>query len=178
MVFQVKLLCNCKLFYFSLYFLTNITGKCGFERTNIKNGDVIDIKSPNYPYFYPPNFQCTWKVSAIKREGSFAIQFLIFDTQPETDIFTIEKGNSIRSEPVIFTLSSWMPPNVVAIIEEEELWITFKSDWAKSGRGFELRIERLPNTGRKKGFREGEKTRFSLKKNLTYLQLIMLLVFR
>ena len=141
-------------FLFFLLFSNDMTGICGFERTNIKNRDVLEIKSPNRPYFYPPNFQCTWKLSAIKRGGSFAFQFLIFDTQPETDIFTIEKRNPIGSATVIFTLSSWMPSNVVAIIEEEELWMEFQSDWAKSGHGFEIRIERLEGTGRTKSFRE------------------------
>ena len=125
----------------------NITGTCGFEKTDIKNGDVIVVETPNRPYFYPPNFQCTWQISSANSEGSFAIQFLVFGIQLDTDVFTIGTGNRVESKAFDFVLSSWMPPNVVAVIEEEELWMLFKSDWAKSGPGFELLIERIEETG-------------------------------
>ena len=81
--------------------------------------------------------------------GSFVIRFLVFDTEPDTDILTIGSGNVITPELVFLTFSSWIPSNVAAVIGEQMIWMEFKSDFAKSGRGFQLRIERIiEDTGR------------------------------
>ena len=129
-----------------------MAGTCGFEKTDIKTGKIIDLKSPNRPYYYPPNFQCTWRISSANQVGSFAIQFLVFGIQFDTDVFTIGTRNRIESKSFDFIVSAWMPPNVIAVIEEEELWTEFKSDWAKSGPGFELLIKRIKETGTRKVF--------------------------
>ena len=130
--------------------LFNLKGVCGFERRDISIGDEIHITSPNYPYNYPSHFICIWRLSAINAEGSFVIQFLDFDTEPDTDILTVGKGNIISTKLVFLTFSSWVPSNVVAVIGEQNIWMEFKSDFAISGRGFEFQIERIKDTGRRR----------------------------
>ena len=84
--------------------------------------------------------------SAENETGSFVIHFLTFDTQSK-DPLTIGKGNKSTPETVLQTFSSWVPADIAAVIEEKEIWITFQSDFTRSGRGFEIVIERVSTKG-------------------------------
>ena len=81
----------------------------------------------------------------VEAEGSsFVIEFLTFDTQRGTDILTVEGENN----NVYHNFSSYVSPNVVAVVEESALWLTFRSDIAITGSGFELQVARVFEAGR------------------------------
>ena len=134
---------------YALCWLIFLIALCGFDSAEIRIGESIDIVSPNRPYNYPDNLYCTWVFSAEDETGSFVIHFLTFDTQSKYDPLTIGRGNKSLAETVLQTFSSWIPANVTAIIEEKEIWVTFQSDFTRSGRGFELNIERINAKGTK-----------------------------
>ena len=134
--------------FFTCFSVQYRTGVCGFENTDIKIGDIIKVRSPNYPYFYPSNFVCTWQLSAAQSGGSFAIKFITFDIEPNTDILTIGQADTNTPRLAFLTFSSWMPSNVAAVIGEQMIWIEFKSDFVRSGQGFELQVERIKDTGK------------------------------
>lgn len=109
---------------------------------------MIHISSPNRPYYYPSELNCIWKFSAHDDPGSFVIHFLTFDTELTNDPLALGRGNFVTADTVIRTFSSWIPPHFVAVVEEPILWMTFTSDFAKSGRGFEIQIDRIKENGR------------------------------
>ena len=113
----------------------------------METGDEVDIKSPNRPYYYPSNFQCTWQLSAVDKKGSFAIHFKIFNTKSESDHLTIGRGIAVTEESIVGKFFSWISSNFVAVTGEQDIWMIFQSDFARSGDGFELYVERIGNTG-------------------------------
>ena len=130
-----------------LLFLTLLQEACGFNLTNVEHSDSIEALSPNHPYFYPTRLECTWVFTAEDRFGSYVIHFLTFDMQPRYDTLTIGTGILPSSETTIKTLSAFIPSNVVAVIEENDIWLHFKSDFTRSRSGFHLKIERLNVSG-------------------------------
>ena len=122
---------------------------CEFEmiRMNMVNGDSLNITSPNYPYYYQNNLDCTWIFSAKEETGSFSIHFLTFDLQPKYDKLFIGRGDISSLEERLHTFSSLLPSNFVVIIEETAIWIKFTSDFTRASGGFQLQIERVREAG-------------------------------
>ena len=115
---------------------------------NVTTGDVFEISTPNYPYFYPDNTECTWQFVSSTNAGSYAIHFLAFHTQQEHDYLTIGKGDIIElPENVLQHFSAVVPSHVVAVIEEPAIWLLFQSDIIRSFPGFSLMIERISDEG-------------------------------
>ncbi len=76
---------------------------------------------------------------------SFVIHFLVFDTQPQKDILTINKSDS---DLLLLELSSWLPSDLVVIIEEPVISMMFMTDITTASTGFLLEIERLDSYGK------------------------------
>lgn len=119
------------------------------ENTEVVVGESFNITTPNYPYFYPNNIDCTWTFVAFQPIGSYAIHFLEFDTQREYDILSIGKGDIGTVDNVMYQLSGVLPSHVVLVIEESTVWLTFHSDIIGTFTGMNLVIERISNTGKK-----------------------------
>ena len=117
--------------------------ECGSSWQLVHPDAPIRIATLNHPYHYPNNIVCVWHF--VEAEGSsFVIEFLTFDTQRGTDILTVEGENN----NVYHNFSSYVSPNVVAVVEESALWLTFRSDIAITGSGFELQVARVFEAGR------------------------------
>ena len=119
---------------------------CGANWRNISLGNTITLTSPNFPLYYPPDVQCIWHLKSINGL-SFAIKFLNFDTEPETDVLTLGKGEDIIADSTMISFSSLIPAQVVAVLETSAMWLTFDSNIVGTKSGFELQIERIPNSG-------------------------------
>ncbi|XP_072046372.1 low-density lipoprotein receptor-related protein 3-like [Amphiura filiformis] len=116
---------------------------CGNTWVNIsQHEDAIKLESPNFPLFYPDSTDCVWNVQSSER-GSFAIHFLKFDTEPETDLLFFGRGPKKTSDSVLYQVSSFVPSHIVAVIEETQLWILFHSNYGVASSGFQLQIERI-----------------------------------
>ncbi|XP_072046375.1 tolloid-like protein 2 [Amphiura filiformis] len=126
--------------------LLAISSVCGTEMTDVAVGESFNITTPNYPYFYPDNIDCTWTFVAIESAGSFAIHFLEFDTQQEYDPLSIGKSDMVSYDNTIYQFSGVVPSHVVLVIEERAVWLTFHSDIIGTFTGIDLVIERIQNS--------------------------------
>ncbi len=116
--------------------------------TAVVVGDSFNITTPNYPYFYPRNIECTWTFTSLESGGSFAIHFLEFDTQRENDPVTIGKGEVVSYDNALYQLTGTVPSHVVLVMEVPAMWVIFQSDIIGTFTGMNLVIERIEETGR------------------------------
>lgn len=74
-----------------------------------------------------------------------------FDTEKGYDTLTIGKGGmdaAIFTDRVaILELSSVLPSNIVAVIPEQMIWMTFDADYTANSAGFYLLISRSNSNG-------------------------------
>ena len=117
---------------------------------NVTTGNIFEISTPQYPYFYPHNIECTWQFvsSSMNTAGSYAIHFLEFHTHEHDDLI-IGKGLARMSSAndVLQTFPALVPSHVVVVIEQPAIWLMFQSNVAISFTGFSLMIERNQDTG-------------------------------
>nr|XP_006818365.1 PREDICTED: uncharacterized protein LOC100377183 [Saccoglossus kowalevskii] len=103
-------------------------------------GEIVNITSPNYPYYYPGDTECLWIVS---NDGgkSVVVKFLEFKTEMGFDTVSIGVGinSSAPSSVRLNSISGTTLPGTY-ISDDKSIWITFNSDGSVSDKGFFLML--------------------------------------
>ena len=60
---------------------------------------------------------------------------------------TIGRGEEVSEAGTIHNFSAVVPMDVVSVIEDSSIWISFRPDAGLSGIGFEVEITRIPDRG-------------------------------
>ncbi|CAG9771064.1 unnamed protein product [Ceutorhynchus assimilis] len=119
-------------------FVANFEVVCGGELQLDSEGYLA---SPNYPYDYQPNKECSWKIT-VSKTYQVAIKFLTFDLEHHVDCsydyVTIQNGLEENST-VANTLCGTIVPDPV-ISSTNEMTVKFFSDKSNQRGGFSAKI--------------------------------------
>ena len=111
------------------------------EHFNIVSDSVVNISSPEYPNFYPDNLRCSWFVTSNKTNNvSVEITFHQFLTFSGSDWLTIRRGNETVLSDEIVRFNSFITPGTSIFVDEEEIWIEFRSSGIFRHVGLHLSI--------------------------------------
>lgn len=110
---------------------------CGGDfELGLQSGTIF---SPSYPKNYAPNLSCTWTI-LVDDESQIALSFNEFElensAQCSSDYVMIRDGISENSE--IFGKYCGRDEQVYLLSTGNDLSITFRTDSARSAKGFEI----------------------------------------
>ena len=121
---------------------------------NVSNSEAIHIASPGYPDFYPSDVRCEWILHSDDQSGSYLITFIDFiiseteaysDLQASEDYFAIGKGRHVSIDTQVIRLSKFVAIGSTIVLEENEIWMEFFSDFLFHNRGFLISVRRRKN---------------------------------
>ena len=116
-------------------------------------GTSTTISTPDYPFNYPDNTDCTWIINGAAN-GSYTdtpiyiLEFQYFNTEEDYDFFSVGKGD-VPGEDKVMYLSGEV--TIVSLfVEGPMMWIRFTADDYSSRIGFEIQISSETETGETK----------------------------
>ncbi|XP_070571260.1 CUB domain-containing protein 2-like [Ptychodera flava] len=110
------------------------TDECKYEY-KLNQADEITITSPNYPYNYHENIECTWIITTNTVWGRIGLFFNSFDTELYYDTVSFGSGTTPNYD-IGFHHGDDIPENYTTT--GGEVWIAFDSDYSVVGKGFQL----------------------------------------
>ena len=100
-------------------------------------GTTVQISSPNYPFNYPNNAECTWIFNG-SNDAVFLLSFEEVYTEEEYDFVRAGKGN-LPGENTVMSISG-EHVDISVSIEGPIIWMKFESDEISDRMGFTVLI--------------------------------------
>lgn len=124
--------------------------RCGRDYELNKNFSSVEITSPQYPNSYPGDLNCFWRVKG-PPGSKLAIHFLEFDSEANYDYLNLGVGHKCdpvdRMKFAIYKHSGSSLPNPSSlIVNNNEIFTSFHSDYHDDGQGFRLEVS-IAETG-------------------------------
>ncbi|XP_070564554.1 cubilin-like [Ptychodera flava] len=109
-----------------------------------KDGNMVQITSPNYPDRYDHNSYCEWYVEGSTEGKVLIVHIRDFVTERWFDVVDIGEGsdNSDR-DSVVHSVSGFIAPFEYWTSSTHQIWLTFTTDSSFRYRGFLLEIEEV-----------------------------------
>ncbi|XP_070571264.1 tolloid-like protein 1 [Ptychodera flava] len=115
-------------------FVASAFGECKYEY-QLNQADEITIASPNYPYNYHDNIECTWIIITNTVWGKIGLFFNSFDTESHYDTVGFGSGTTPDDDTDLYH-GDEIPENYTST--GGEVWIVFYSDEDVVSKGFQL----------------------------------------
>ena len=117
---------------------------CPNTTFTIPHDETLDISSPFFPSYYPPNVDCFFQVTVEglipgeKGDGFIVVTFLTIDLAPG-DYMTIGVGDDVSTR-ILLRLGARNGPRI-GTINDTTMWIRFFANgvW-QSLQGFEVQL--------------------------------------
>lgn len=97
------------------------------------------LSSPNYPYKYPSNSNCTWIIKSPLEDHEIVLKIRDLDVEPQAvcrfDYIQIGTGSVPGQDIIVNRLCGREKPGPIKS-DSGELWLRFVSDSKKSYKGF------------------------------------------
>ena len=111
-----------------------LASKPGVIEINLREGEIANITSPNYPDFYNNNEAILWRVTA-PENFSVNVNFVDLDLETYFDFVYVGEGPTPLSYTELARLTgASLSPSLTS--SGSQMWIKFSSDYSVTTSGF------------------------------------------
>ena len=129
-----------QIFTFRVNLQSYFRAECGTRYITMALGDAVNVSSPNYPLYYYDNQNCIWYFTK-NGNGTFLIEVMdvLLYRHLRSDLLSIGHGADIaQSDTIILSTDHIIPAGTMITTDEEQMWMTFRSNPAYRQKGFEM----------------------------------------